>query len=153
MLTASAAIHQEQWFTTSIDDDTLLAVSAAGYSSDVPSLEWFKHLNGLQQNGNRVYIVYFCLADCTKEFLDFCGDHKIIPLCPPPHTTHILHHSTSLPFNPIRISTPKQLMWPHALDARTSTNSSSSQHSHQSGNRHSSKLQCFPPSDRPDCSV
>ena len=91
----SGVIHQEQWFTTTgIDDDTLLAVSDTGYSNDILSLEWLKHferLSAQRQHGlYRLLLLDRYGSHCTKEFLDFCDNHGIIPFCLPPHTTHIL---------------------------------------------------------------
>ena len=41
-------------------------------------------------------------SHCTKEFIDFCDDHKIIPLCLPPHTTHLLQPLDVVVFQPYK---------------------------------------------------
>ena len=72
----------------------MLAVSDTGYSNDVLSLEWRKHFDHFsaqrQHSLYRLILLDGYGSHCTKEFLDFCDNHGIIPFCLHPHTTHIL---------------------------------------------------------------
>ena len=110
MIIVPGTIHQEAWFTsTFIDDDTLLAVSETGYSNDVLSLEWLKHLDRFSAKRqhepippHRLLLLDGYGSHCTKEFIEFCDDHKIIPLCLPPHTTHLLQPPNVVVFQPYK---------------------------------------------------
>lgn len=95
MLLLPGTLHLEDWYTiTDLDDDYLLAVSETGYSNDVISLEWFYHFDRFSAL-RRVGVYRLLLLDshgshCTKEFIDYCAEKKIIPFCLPPHSTHLL---------------------------------------------------------------
>ncbi|KAF8251780.1 DDE-domain-containing protein, partial [Wilcoxina mikolae CBS 423.85] len=54
-------------------------------------------------------------SHCTKEFLDFCDDHYIIPFCLPPHTTHLLQPLDVVCFQPYKY------FHAEAVDAATRT--------------------------------
>ena len=86
-----------------IEGGTLIAVSDTGYSSDVLCLERIKHFERFTAKRRHSK---WCLllpdgygSHCTKEFLDFCDDHHIIPFCLPPHTTHLLQPLDVVVFN------------------------------------------------------
>ena len=91
MIIVPGAIHQERWFTTTdIDEGTLLAVSDTGYSKDMLSLEWLKHFEWVSAQGQhslyRLLLLNGYGSHRTKEFLNFCDNHKIIPFCLPLYT-------------------------------------------------------------------
>ena len=106
MVIVSDTVHQERWYTTGIDDDTLLAVSDTGYTNDMLSLEWLKHFerfSAQRQHGlYRLLLLDGYGSHCTREFLDFCDNHGIIPFCPPPHTAHILQLLDGVVFRPYK---------------------------------------------------
>ena len=59
MVIASGALHQKQWSTTSIGDDTLIAVSDTGYSNDVLVSNESSTLNGPQQRASTLNGAFF----------------------------------------------------------------------------------------------
>lgn len=145
MVIVSGAVHQEWWYTTGIDDDTLLAVSDTGYSSDVLSLEWLKHFDWFsaqQQNGLfRLLLLDGYGLHCTKSSLISAAIMELFCFASLHIQLTFSNHSMLLSFNPINIFIQRQLMHSHVPGARTSTNSNSLQHSHQS--IHHSYMSCI----------
>jgi hypothetical protein len=76
------------------DKRTCLAVSENGWTDHSLALEWLQHFHTITEP-RRVSKYRLLLMDghsshVTLEFVEFCQDHDIIPLCLPPHSTHIL---------------------------------------------------------------
>ena len=71
-----------------------VAVSDNGWTTDQLGVEWVKHFN--QHTAARTAGVYRLLvldghsSHATPEFDQYCADNKIITLCMPPHTSHLL---------------------------------------------------------------
>jgi hypothetical protein len=72
----------------------VIAVSDNGWTTDELGLEWVKHFN--QHTKSRTKGTYRLLildghsSHATPEFDQYCADNKIITLCMPPHTSHLL---------------------------------------------------------------
>ena len=107
MLILPGALHLEDWYTnTNLDDDYLLAVSETGYSNDLLSLEWLQHFDKFSAR-RQIGVYRLLLLDghgshCTKEFIDYCDEKKIIPFCLPPHSTHLLQPLDVVVFQPLK---------------------------------------------------
>ena len=107
MLILPGTLHLEDWYTkTDLDDDFLLAVSETGYSNDELSLEWLHHFDKFSAR-RQVGVYRLLLLDghgshCTKEFIDYCDEKKIIPFCLPPHSTHLLQPLDVVVFQPLK---------------------------------------------------
>ena len=150
MVIVSGIIHQERWFTTTgIEDDSLIAVSDTGYSNDILSLEWLKHFDRFTAK-RRMGKWQLLLLDgygshCTREFLDFCDDHHIVPFCLPPHTTHLLQPLDVVCFQPYKHFMQRQSTPRHETDVQTSISSSFSPPLLRSENRLSRGLPFFLP--------
>ena len=107
MVIVSGVLHQERWSTaTNIEDNTLIAVSDTGYSNDVLCFEWIKHFEWFTTKRRpskwRLLLLDGYGSHCTKELLDSCDDHHIIPFCLPPHTTHLLQPLDVVCFQPYK---------------------------------------------------
>ena len=107
MVIVSGVLHQERWSTTaSIGGDTLIAVSDTGYSNDILCFEWIKHFERFtttRQHGKwRLLLLDGYGSHCTKEFLDFCDDHHIVPYCLSSHTSHLLQPLDVVCFQPYK---------------------------------------------------
>ena len=107
MVILKGVLLQERWFTTTnIGDDYLIAVSDTGYSNDVLCFQWIKHFERFTTKRRhskwRLLLLDGYGSHCTKEFLDFCNDHHIIPFCLPPHTTHLLQPLDVVCFQPYK---------------------------------------------------
>ena len=95
MIIVSGVIHQEFWYTTTkIRGDYLMASSETGYTNDdltVKRLAHFQRLSAKRQEGvSRLLLLDGFGSHYTKEFLDYCDQHKIIVFCLPPHSSHLL---------------------------------------------------------------
>ena len=138
-----------------IDPPPQVSIGHAAFWNDTRSiLSGLNISNGFQYNGNTVYIAYFCLMDMVHIVPKSSLISAIITKSFPFAFLHTLltfsDHLMLLSFNPISIFMLRQLMQPHALDDRTSTNLNSLQRLHLSVGRHIRKLQFFLPSDRLD---
>ena len=95
MVIIPCVIHQESWYTTTrIPGDYLMATSESGYNNDESTIKWLAHFERF--SAKRQEGVYQLLlldgfgSHCTKQFLDFCDQYKIIIFCLPPHSSHLL---------------------------------------------------------------
>ena len=107
MLILPGTLHLEDWTTkTNLDDNVLLAVSDTGYSNDQLALEWISHFDRFSSQ-RRTGAYRLLLLDghgshCTREFISYCDEKKIIPFCLPPHTTHLLQPLDVVVFQPLK---------------------------------------------------
>jgi hypothetical protein len=69
-------------------------VTPNGWTDHDVALTWLQHFDKWtvsQKRGEyRLLIVDGHLSHQTIEFVEYCEKQRIIPLCLPPHTTHIL---------------------------------------------------------------
>ncbi|OWT42563.1 DDE superfamily endonuclease domain-containing protein [Pochonia chlamydosporia 170] len=88
--------HMARWYAESVglDEDTALGVSETGYSNDELSLEWIRHFDkhtaSTAKGLKRLLILDGHGSHHTKEFIEYCDNHHIIPFGLPSHLTHIL---------------------------------------------------------------
>ncbi|KAF2179752.1 CENP-B protein, partial [Zopfia rhizophila CBS 207.26] len=96
MLILKAKNHLAQWYNhTEIPGDYhLLGVSDSGYNNDELSLDWIEHFNrfsAVSQKGAWRLLLFDGFGEhLTKQFMDYCFEHKIYPQPLPSHTSHIL---------------------------------------------------------------
>jgi hypothetical protein len=89
----SGKAHQSSWYQ-GLPLNWTVAVSDNGWTTDQLGVEWAKHFN--QHTAARTAGVYRLLvldghsSHATPEFDQYCADNKIITLCMPPHTSHLL---------------------------------------------------------------
>jgi hypothetical protein len=85
--------HQKQWF--SAYKDAHIALSDKGWTDNELGYEWISRCYEPQtrpdnENEWRMLIVDGHASHVTTKAIKFCLNHKIVLLCLPPHTTHIL---------------------------------------------------------------
>jgi len=107
MLILPGALHLNDWYTKSqLDGDILLSVSETGYSNDRLSLHWLHYFHKFssqrQVGAYRLLLLDGYGLHCTKEFIDYCDENKIIPFCLPPHSTHLLQPLDVVVFQPLK---------------------------------------------------
>jgi hypothetical protein len=89
----SGKLHQASWYKD-LPDDWVVAVSDNGWTTDELGLEWLKHFNrhteSCTKGAYRLLILDGHGSHATPEFDQYCKDNKIITLCMPPHTSHLL---------------------------------------------------------------
>lgn len=89
------AQHYDTWHDAIADrPDWILSVSEKGWTSLKHGFEWLKHFNrhteGRTAGAHRLLVMDGHDSHNTLEFLEFCKDHRIITLCMPPHSSHLL---------------------------------------------------------------
>ena len=107
MVILPGIMHMEDWTSnTGLEDDVLMAVSETGYSNDMLCLGWLKHFEKFsrwRQGGlYRLLLLDGYGSHCTREFITFCDQKKIIPFCLPPHTTHLMQPLDVVVFQPLK---------------------------------------------------
>jgi hypothetical protein len=97
--------HQASWYHY-IPIDWVLAVSDNGWTTDELGVEWVKHFN--RYTAPRTHGVYRLLildghsSHATPEFDQYCTENKIITLCMPAHTSHLLQPLDVGCFSPLK---------------------------------------------------
>jgi hypothetical protein len=88
-------VHMRQWFEQEgLLPGTRIELSDNGWTNNELGLEWIKHFD--KHTRDRVVGIYRLLildghgSHATPEFDAYCKENKIITLCMPPHTSHLL---------------------------------------------------------------
>jgi len=107
MIIIPGVIHQEASYTTTgIPDNYLVATSETGYSNDELTIKWLLHLNSFStepQSGiYRLSVLDGFGSHCTKQFIEYCDNHKIVVFCLPPHSRHLLQPLDVVVFQPYK---------------------------------------------------
>ena len=98
-------VHQSSWYRN-LPPDWAIGVSENGWTTDELGVEWVKHFN--QHTATRTAGVYRLLildghsSHATPEFDQYCAENKIITLCMPPHTSHLLQPLDVSCFSPLK---------------------------------------------------
>ncbi|KAK1916402.1 hypothetical protein P3342_004221 [Pyrenophora teres f. teres] len=101
----SGKAHQSSWYQ-GLPPNWTIAVSDNGWTIDQLGVEWVKHFN--QHTAARTAGVYRLLvldghsSHATPEFDQYCAENKIITLCMPPHTSHLLQPLDVSCFSPLK---------------------------------------------------
>jgi hypothetical protein len=101
----SGKLHQASWYRD-LPAGWVIAVSDNGWTTDELGLEWVKHFN--RHTESRTKGVYRLLildghsSHATPEFDQYCAENKIITLCMPPHTSHLLQPLDVGCFSPLK---------------------------------------------------
>jgi DDE superfamily endonuclease len=87
-------VIMDNWIPESISGKVKVQVSPNGWTDNEIALEWLEHFQ--KHTASQIKGVYRLLildghaSHTTFEFIQYCQDHRIIPLCLPPHSTHYL---------------------------------------------------------------
>jgi hypothetical protein len=66
-------------------------------------LDHFQRFSAKRQSGiYRLLLLDGFGSHCTKEFIDYCDNYKIIPFCLPPHSSHLLQPLDVVVFQPYK---------------------------------------------------
>jgi len=99
-------LHLEGWINNDLADDVLMAVSESGYTNDEISLAWLKHFDQFsarrQAGAWRLLLLDGYGSHATKEFLDYCDEHRILLYVLPPYATHFLQPLDVVVFQPYK---------------------------------------------------
>ena len=106
-LILSGQMHMAKWYgVPGLDDNAAIRPTPSGYSNDEISLEWLEHFNKWSAQSSlgkkRLLIVDGHGSHHTKQFIQYCDDHDIIPFGMPPNLTHILQPLDVVVFQPLK---------------------------------------------------
>ena len=97
-------VHQKAWYTNFTDGH--IALSENGWTDNELGLEWLKECfhpetEKTQKGEYRLLIFDGHASHITTEAIRFCIEKKIVLLCLPPHSTHILQPLDIGVFSPL----------------------------------------------------
>jgi hypothetical protein len=87
--------HLSGWYEEeNIPSDWVLGVSDNGWTNNTLGLDWLKHFDAHTKHqckgAYRLLILDGHESHQSQDFKDYCEEHKIVTLCMPPHSSHIL---------------------------------------------------------------
>jgi hypothetical protein len=89
----SGKLHQPSWYQD-LPPDWAVAVGDNSWINDRLGLEWIQHFHRhTESRSSKAYkllVLDGYSSHATLEFNQFCTENKIITLCMPPHTSHLL---------------------------------------------------------------
>ena len=96
MLIFAGKTHRTTWFEdTQLPRDWTIAVSDNGWTTDQLGLQWLKsvfepYTVARTKGSYRLLILDGHSSHVNPAFDQFCSQHKIVPLCMPAHSSHLL---------------------------------------------------------------
>ncbi len=96
MIIFAGKTHRTNWFeNTEIPRDWTIAVSDNGWTTDQLGCDWLESVFEPNTKGRTKGVYRLLVLDghgshLTPRFDLFCTEHKIIPICMPPHSSHFL---------------------------------------------------------------
>ncbi len=99
--------HLSRWYEeANIPPDWVFRVSSNGWTTNELGFKWLKHFNRHTEERTvgayRLLIIDGHESHQSQDFKDFCEDHKIITLCMPAHSSHILQPLDVGCFSPLK---------------------------------------------------
>jgi hypothetical protein len=90
------------WFT-GLPRNWVITVSPTGWINNDVALAWLKHFDAhtkaTSARAYRLLIIDGHESHCSIEFQDYCKENKIITLCMPPHSSHLLQPLDVVPYS------------------------------------------------------
>ena len=105
---------QKTWYDVLEDVHSEIATSENGWTDNELGVDWLKRCfepaTARYLQGNyRLLVIDGHAFHISTEFIKFCNEKKIVPLCLPPHTTHLLQPLDVNVFGPLSREYKKQL--------------------------------------------
>ena len=98
-------LHQASWYHE-LPPDWVVGLSHNGWTDDGLGFEWVKHFHRHTESRTtgayRLLILDGHSSHATPEFDRFCTENKIITLCMPAHTSHLLQPLDVGCFSPLK---------------------------------------------------
>ncbi|KAM4058213.1 DDE superfamily endonuclease [Hirsutella rhossiliensis] len=106
-LILSGQMHMTSWYQIpGLDPDTAIRPTSTGYSNDEISLEWLQHFDKhsakTSRSSKRLLILDGHGSHHTRQFIQYCDEHGIIPFGMPPNLTHLLQPLDVVVFQPLK---------------------------------------------------
>jgi hypothetical protein len=106
--------HLSAWYEDSgLPDDWVITLSENGWTSNAIGYEWIQHFD--RHTSTRTIGTYRLLildgheSHLSAQFQHYCTEQKIITLCMPPHSSHILQPLDVSCFAPLKLSYGRQI--------------------------------------------
>jgi hypothetical protein len=98
---------QGTWFSDAAPNSWMVATSPKGWTSNSLGLNWLKrhfdpNTKAKARRRHRLLILDGHGSHLTPEFVHYCKDNRIILLCLPPHTSHMLQPLDVSCFSPLK---------------------------------------------------
>jgi hypothetical protein len=92
------------WFTEDLPRDWVINVSPTGWTNNNLALAWLHHFDTHAKPVGvyRLLIIDGHESHCLVDFQDLCKEKKIITLCMPPHSSHLLQPLDVACFSPLK---------------------------------------------------
>jgi hypothetical protein len=100
-------VHISAWYEeTDIPHNWKLLVSKNGWTNNALGLKWLKHFNK-HTMAQKVGVYRLLILDghesyLNQDFKDYCLENKILTLCMPPYSSHILQPLDVVCFSPLK---------------------------------------------------
>lgn len=103
----AAKYHLHAWYEgNDIPQDWPIAVSEKGWTTNEIGVQWLEHFNAYTQGctvgAYRLLIIDGHESHNSLTFQDLCKESKIITLCMPPHSSHLLQPLDVGCFSPLK---------------------------------------------------
>jgi hypothetical protein len=94
------------WFKLGIPRDWVIQVSPTGWTNNDLALDWLKHFDTHAKSvgAYRLLIIDGHESHCSLAFQEYCKENKIIALCMPSHSSHLLQPLDVACFAPLKRS-------------------------------------------------
>jgi hypothetical protein len=92
------------WFTKDLPRNWVIHVSPTGWTNNDLALAWLEHFDTHARpvGAYRLLIINGHESHCSIDFQDRCKEKKIIALCMPPHSSHLLQPLDVACFSPLK---------------------------------------------------
>jgi hypothetical protein len=99
--------HLTAWYKEdNLPHDWVIAVSENGWTTNELGLAWLKHFDAYTKKrtlgGVRLLVIDGHESHDSLDFQQYCKDNKIITLCMPPHSSHLLQPLDVGCFSPLK---------------------------------------------------
>jgi hypothetical protein len=106
--------HLSAWYEDlGLPDNWVITLSENGWTSNSIGYEWIQHFdrhtNARTVGTYRLLILDGHESHVSAQFQHYCTERKIITLCMPPHSSHILQPLDVSCFAPLKLSYGKQI--------------------------------------------
>ena len=106
--------HLSAWYNDSgLPSDWVITLSENGWTTNEIGYKWIQHFNWHTKDHTkgkyRLLILDGHESHVSAQFQQYCTDNKVIALCMPPHSSHLLQPLDVGCFSPLKSSYGKQI--------------------------------------------
>lgn len=113
-LLVKGACHLANWyFEGDLPDSWVIKPTSNGWTDNETGLDWIKHFDkhtrARTKGSHRMLILDGHGSHQSVEFEAYCKDHSIVPVCLPPHSSHITQPLEVGLFSPLKSAYGKEI--------------------------------------------